>query len=137
MFGTDIIRDSTVGQVLNYLSGGKILPYADQKSGYQLPRLRRRNSAVSTVSSHTRVEAPRESMAEKPSPRPSQVEEGLVPNAKVKEAEANGDDLTNLEVPGTPGSVQEIENEFLIDWDGPNDQDNPRYVLVAALEGGP
>ncbi|KAJ6568410.1 major facilitator superfamily domain-containing protein [Mycena vulgaris] len=35
--GLDLIRDSTVGQILNYLSRGRILPYADQRPGYVVP----------------------------------------------------------------------------------------------------
>ncbi|KIY69130.1 MFS general substrate transporter [Cylindrobasidium torrendii FP15055 ss-10] len=30
----DIIRDSALGQIINHLSGGKFLPYADQRPGY-------------------------------------------------------------------------------------------------------
>jgi hypothetical protein len=33
----DIIRDSTVGQLINGLSGGRYLPYADQRPNYTIP----------------------------------------------------------------------------------------------------
>ena len=33
----DIIRDSSVGQLINYLSGGYYLPYSDQHSNYLIP----------------------------------------------------------------------------------------------------
>ncbi|KAF8917072.1 major facilitator superfamily domain-containing protein [Mucidula mucida] len=33
----DLIRDSTVGQFINFVSGGKYLPYADQRPGYVVP----------------------------------------------------------------------------------------------------
>jgi hypothetical protein len=49
----DIIRDSTVGQVINSLSGGRYLPYAEQRSDYTVPahfllppRLRRRKQTL-------------------------------------------------------------------------------------------
>ncbi|KAJ7785821.1 putative caffeine resistance protein [Mycena metata] len=36
--GFDLVRDSTVGQILNYLSSGRILPYPEQRPGYVVPR---------------------------------------------------------------------------------------------------
>ncbi|KAJ6620281.1 major facilitator superfamily domain-containing protein [Mycena sp. CBHHK59/15] len=35
--GLDLIRDSTVGQFVNFLSGGRLLPYADERPGYVVP----------------------------------------------------------------------------------------------------
>ncbi|KAJ7168339.1 major facilitator superfamily domain-containing protein [Mycena crocata] len=35
--GKDLIRDSTIGQFVNYVSGGRLLPYADQRPGYVIP----------------------------------------------------------------------------------------------------
>ncbi|KAJ7491205.1 major facilitator superfamily domain-containing protein [Mycena latifolia] len=35
--GLDLIRDSIVGQLVNYLSRGRLLPYADQRPGYVIP----------------------------------------------------------------------------------------------------
>ncbi|KAF7349203.1 MFS general substrate transporter [Mycena sanguinolenta] len=34
----DLIRDSTIGQIVNYVSGGRLLPYPEQRPGYVLPR---------------------------------------------------------------------------------------------------
>jgi DHA1 family multidrug resistance protein-like MFS transporter len=33
----DLVRDSTIGQFVNFLSGGRLLPYADQRPGYAIP----------------------------------------------------------------------------------------------------
>lgn len=33
----DIVRDATIGQIINRLSNGKFLPYEDQKPGYTVP----------------------------------------------------------------------------------------------------
>lgn len=33
----DIIRDSTVGQLINFLSSGRFLPYQDQRPDYVVP----------------------------------------------------------------------------------------------------
>ncbi|KAJ7498102.1 major facilitator superfamily domain-containing protein [Mycena galericulata] len=35
--GFDLIRDSTLGQVVNYVSRGRWLPYGDQRAGYVVP----------------------------------------------------------------------------------------------------
>lgn len=46
----DIIRDSTVGQLLNGLSGGRILPYADQRKDFVVPE-RYRTTSLSRITS--------------------------------------------------------------------------------------
>lgn len=35
--GFDIIRDSTLGQIINKVSGGRLLPYADERGDYTVP----------------------------------------------------------------------------------------------------
>ncbi|KAJ6606381.1 major facilitator superfamily domain-containing protein [Mycena vulgaris] len=35
--GKDLFRDSTIGQFINYVSAGRLLPYADQRPGYVIP----------------------------------------------------------------------------------------------------
>ncbi|KAJ7833122.1 putative caffeine resistance protein [Mycena olivaceomarginata] len=34
----DLIRDSTIGQIVNYVSGGRLLPYPEQRPGYVVPK---------------------------------------------------------------------------------------------------
>ncbi|KAJ7136110.1 major facilitator superfamily domain-containing protein [Mycena epipterygia] len=34
----DLIRDSTIGQIINYLSSGRLLPYPEQRPGYVVPK---------------------------------------------------------------------------------------------------
>ncbi|KAJ6485534.1 major facilitator superfamily domain-containing protein [Mycena sanguinolenta] len=36
--GLDLLRDATIGQVVNYLSNGRLLPYPDQRPGYVVPK---------------------------------------------------------------------------------------------------
>jgi len=50
----DIIRDSTIGQLLNGLSGGYILPYADQRQDFIVPE-RYRTSLLSRSTSHATI----------------------------------------------------------------------------------
>ena len=33
----DLVRDSFIGQLVNRISGGRLLPYADQRSDYVIP----------------------------------------------------------------------------------------------------
>ncbi|KAJ7029246.1 hypothetical protein C8F04DRAFT_1117073 [Mycena alexandri] len=34
----DLIRDSTIGQIVNYLSHGRFLPYPEQRPDYVVPK---------------------------------------------------------------------------------------------------
>src|SRR5262245_44956045 len=51
----DIIRDSTVGQIVNKLSSGRFLPYADQRPDYVVPERYRLNgpSLTNTITEDT------------------------------------------------------------------------------------
>lgn len=45
---TDLIRDSTIGQLINKFSRGRLLPYPDQRSDYVVPdRYRSQSTPVS------------------------------------------------------------------------------------------
>ncbi|KAJ7236417.1 major facilitator superfamily domain-containing protein [Mycena haematopus] len=35
--GLDLLRDATIGQIVNYISSGRLLPYRDQRPGYVIP----------------------------------------------------------------------------------------------------
>ena len=52
----DILRESTVGELLNRVSGGRILPYPDQRSDFVIPeRYLATSSPASTSTPITRV----------------------------------------------------------------------------------
>ena len=34
----DLLRDSFIGQQINHFSGGRLLPYADQRPDYSIPQ---------------------------------------------------------------------------------------------------
>jgi MFS transporter, DHA1 family, multidrug resistance protein len=97
----DIFRDSAFGTVLNYLSGGRILPFRDQLPGYQIPEryLLRPDDASNPV---TRV--PSTTNDEK---RPVSASD---PEAQTGKQE---------------GIVAAPIDPYLVDWDGDDDQDNP------------
>lgn len=47
----DIIRESTVGELFNRFSGGRILPYPDQRPGFEIPKRYRATSSPASSSS--------------------------------------------------------------------------------------
>ncbi|BGP38653.1 hypothetical protein JCM10450v2_002603 [Rhodotorula kratochvilovae] len=52
----DLVRDSTFGQLVNYLSNGRLLPYADQRPDYVVPaRYRKTTSGAPSPSSLSRT----------------------------------------------------------------------------------
>lgn len=56
----DLIRESTVGELVNRFSGGRILPYPDQRPGFEIPkRYRATSSPASSSSSSVNTEKPK------------------------------------------------------------------------------
>lgn len=101
----DIIRDSSFGQLVNWASNGKYMPYADQRPNYKFPM-----SSTLVSQTSTRV----------PSAAPSIKDGGKADVEKAEQEAPFGE---------SPVPVDEIpENAYLVDWDGPNDPDNPRCV---------
>lgn len=95
----DLIRDGTLGQFINWASSGKYLPYADQLPGYRVPGSGADETCV-------------------PSAAPS-----LKGDIEKDQGEKNHDAFN------TPTTTFEVpENTFVVDWDGPNDPDNPKCV---------
>ena len=114
----DLIRDSTFGNLLNSLSGGRILPFADQRQDYVVPE--RYLSPSSSRSGQT---------TRRGTPVPSEKEgKGEIGG----DAESIPDDRTQEVVVGSDvekGVVgvekPEATGPFLVDWDE-NDPDDPR-----------
>ena len=99
----DIIRDSAFGLVLNYLSGGKILPFRDQLPGYQIPERyllqpEDVSSPVTRVPSSTSGEKTEKTLASDPEAQKEKQE-------------------SQVAAPVDP---------FIVDWEGDDDPDNPR-----------
>lgn len=112
----DLIRDSPFGQLLNHASGGRILPFRDQRSDYVVPAhyllppnksLRKAASAESDMSTTTRVEN--------------------------LDAGENMSNVTLNDVQLETGTAEKpapaFDNAYLVDWDGPEDPDNPKWVI--------
>jgi DHA1 family multidrug resistance protein-like MFS transporter len=99
----DIIRDSTVGQLINWLSGGRYLPYADQRPDYIIPA--HFNVPSSTYQAHIAT------IDIYSSARPTSPADFLVQGSE--KGEVQGATLAY--------------DPYLVGWNGDDDQDNPRY----------
>jgi DHA1 family multidrug resistance protein-like MFS transporter len=124
----DIIRDSTVGQIINSVSGGRYLPYADQRSDYAIPAHFLLPPGPSTSKTVTASINDKQTPARTESATPVDV------------SRRTSNTLTRLNSP-EESSVKdhekgEVKNEasvfdpYLVGWNGDDDQENPRYALT-------
>jgi MFS transporter, DHA1 family, multidrug resistance protein len=107
----DIVRDSTFGVIINYLSTGRIFPYRDQLPGYKIPDhyfLQHPTQTDPLSTTTTRA----------PTPKPLQTN---VENASEKSLVENSGD------PAYHPSLG-FSDPHLVCWDGEDDPDNPMYV---------
>ncbi|KAJ7173449.1 major facilitator superfamily domain-containing protein [Mycena filopes] len=110
--GFDLIRDSTVGQIINYVSSGRILPYADQRAGYVVPE---------RFLASSRSEAASICNPEKQQ-RPSGT---TTPNAPELTRQSSVATLAATAVEKSKEGGEDLLDPWLVDWEE-NDQDNPQ-----------
>lgn len=132
----DIFRDSTVGLVINTLSNGKILPYADQDPSWDVPANFLASSPSSSVSEGKRKEETPETERQSP----DDVEAALPRYNSINETTTSpkeGSDqdqkfITSLKKQEEEVSVYEVApstkepSRVLVNWYDQNDQDNPQ-----------
>lgn len=106
----DLFRDSTVGGFINHISNGKLLPYADQKPGYQLPEL--------YTSGEKGASTPKDSIGSQPAPGEPYLAEATK-GGRNSDAELANSRLSQITV--ASGNI----NFNIVDWDGPDDPDFP------------
>ncbi|KAJ7615020.1 major facilitator superfamily domain-containing protein [Mycena polygramma] len=118
----DLLRDSTIGQIVNYLSRGRLLPYPEQRPGYVVPkhfllRNSRRKSSAAVASDAATLcgdssDKPKEgSTASSPPNTELKRESTLVADV---ESQKQVDDSTTVPDP------------YIVDWNGDSDPENPR-----------
>ncbi|KAJ7114080.1 major facilitator superfamily domain-containing protein [Mycena epipterygia] len=121
--GLDLLRDSTVGQIVNYVSKGRLLPYADQRPGYVVParflalserKPKETGSDVATLCDEDREKKKMVSGTTTPAATELDRVSTLVTATAVEALEKQ---LTD--------KAGEIRDPYLIDWEE-DDQDNPR-----------
>lgn len=149
---SDLFRDSSIGQLVNYLSKGRLLPYADQLSTYEIPARylpsSALNSASATLCGTPGVKSGTTTPLSPVLPRTSS-EENANLNAKsevttlvdaegvIKPTLSSGGEKEGIENQLEKGDLKlkELEGKeeqevvfepYLVDWDGPLDPDNPR-----------
>ncbi|PPQ87955.1 hypothetical protein CVT25_001140 [Psilocybe cyanescens] len=130
---TDIFRDSTVGLIINSLSKGRLLPFADQRRGW-LPPAHFQSPPTSSISSdETTIKRPENILAET-------VPTVAAPD-EVMVVDRNSRDLPLPPIPLLPSrksdsvvievvSESVLEKNFdpnLVTWYNDNDQDNPQH----------
>lgn len=113
-----LVRDSAVGQVINYLSNGKVLPYKDQQPDFVVPT----RFLTSEPSTSPRVEA-----GEVISPTPSSAVTAVEDVAGgILDSKVHGRDLEKA-VGALKGNAEmgETPYPYLVEWEV-DDEDNPR-----------
>lgn len=122
----DIFRDSTVGQILNFVSRGRILPFPDQRPGFVVP-----SRYLLTPASGQVIDGEQQ-------PKPQSDVSTLV-DAEGTIRARDSIDLEKGDSDVKEATANTPVDPFLITWDGPDDQDNPRNwsrnkrVFVASL----
>lgn len=113
----DLLRDSTAGQLLNHFSAGRILPYADQRASYTIPPqyTLRPNAPTSDSCAATLCGDLAKSSSEPISRAPTLV------GVEAKEGAELEKGIIEEEKPEVV-----LKDPYLVDWDGPDDPDNPR-----------
>ncbi len=99
---SDLVRESTFGQFVNWITNGRLLPYRDQKPDYQVPE--RYLLAHEDLSSSI-----------EPSSRPEEC--GGQPVEKSSSRDIEDGALDTHERPPLL---------YVVDWDGDDDPDNPK-----------
>jgi DHA1 family multidrug resistance protein-like MFS transporter len=134
----DIFRDSTVGLIINTVSNGKLLPYADQEPRWKLPPDLQGGTPTSSVSEGKQKHGPETTLrpsddVEKALPMYSPFADPAASTQKARDTDRNS--LTSLKKQEGEASVYEVapssdeSPHVLVGWYNENDQDNPQYVF--------
>ncbi|KAJ3775633.1 major facilitator superfamily domain-containing protein [Lentinula raphanica] len=113
----DLIRDSTIGQIVNYLSAGRLLPYEDQREGFVVPSHFSLKPSASSSDASTLCGDAKDQKKVSGAVTPSTVftrENTLVLDGKLEEIDIRLDEEKNQLDPNIVG------------WYDDNDQDNPK-----------
>jgi len=124
----DILRESTVGELLNRVSGGLILPYPDQRPDFVVPESYLATSS-STSAPITRVTTT-QTLADKASVISGATATATRTNVAVEKVDTVQSDGTLEAGPPFVESVMDksvnTKGFQLVDWYGDSDPENPR-----------
>ncbi|KAL0564983.1 hypothetical protein V5O48_017050, partial [Marasmius crinis-equi] len=97
------------------VSGGRLLSYADQRPDYKIPSRYLPSSRLSHVST---IDEKKSNCSTTVSPTP-------VPPAPITDSDVDARKLADV-VSERLQEAEKGDDEYLVDWDGPEDPDNPR-----------
>lgn len=121
----DIIRDSTVGQFINRLSGGKYLPYADQRPDYKVPARFILPSSTSQTQISSADDKEISSSTEATTPPTDLSRHTSVSLTRINTLVENS---VHDHEKGEVKVEKLVYDPYLVGWNGDDDQENPRYV---------
>lgn len=129
----DLIRESTVGELVNKVSGGRLLPYPDQRTGFVIPAAYLATSSPASTSapiSRAETLAGDKQAADDASlkaesdaaPEPERT------NIAVEKVETWNSDVTLEAGPSGVAAEALVDTKGyqLVDWYGETDPENPR-----------
>ncbi|KAF7327899.1 Benomyl methotrexate resistance protein [Mycena kentingensis (nom. inval.)] len=112
----DIFRDATLGQIINWVSGGRLLPYPEQRADYVVPKrylLPSKSLEPPTSDTATICNDKEKSGAKTPA---------SPPDTELKREATLVEDAED----GRVSEGTKIPDPYLVEWDGPSDPENPR-----------
>ncbi|KAF7364912.1 MFS general substrate transporter [Mycena venus] len=115
----DLIRDSTIGQIVNYLSGGRLLPYPEQRPGYVVPKRFLLPSSERKISDDDAATLCGEA-CDKTKVLSSP------PDTEMKRESTISTLAADLESRKQVDDETTVPDPYLVDWDGDTDPENPR-----------
>lgn len=105
----DIFRDSTIGQAINYISNGRILPYADQRPAFRIP------------------------LHFLPSTKSSPDSDAITLCGDLEKPRGTTTPKVELTRESTRAMDADVTDPYVVGWYGDDDQENPRFDLFCIL----
>lgn len=128
---SDLLRDSTLGQFLNYVSSGRVLPYADQRPTYVVPdRYLLRPTRATTPHRVSDASTPVRSTA-----NTLVNAEGALKSEDIEKGDLDAEEKReNLAAQVDAGTLPaNTPHDFVVTWEGDDDPDNPKFVAFCLL----
>lgn len=130
----DLIRESTVGELINKVSGGRLLPYPDQRTGFAIPKAYLATSSPASTSapiSRAETLAGDKPAADDANPKKLDTDAAPEPertNIAVEKVETWDSDVTLEAGPSGVAAEALVDTKGyqLVDWYSETDPENPR-----------
>ena len=116
-----LIRDATLGQIINRVSGGRLLKYDDQRTGYTVPARYLPNGGASPKNSSDTADS-----SAFGSRTATLCDANGVASAISKSEEGGASiEMKAVSSEGKPILSQQVDQRFIVDFED-NDPDRPR-----------